>query len=94
MPGVGLQAATSDNTRAVIVPIYNAAQGITSELQSLWADKTPTKAHELLSKPDVTVTNQSDKEAQLPKILKMNDEVKGVMEGAPADAVHITVQDV
>ena len=31
---------------------------------------------EILSKPDVTVTNQSDKDAQLPKLLKLNDFAK------------------
>ena len=35
--------------------------------------------------------NQGDKDMQLPKILKLDDEVKSVIE---LDAVHITVQDV
>ena len=34
------------------------------------------QAHELLSKDDVTVTNQSDKDEQLPKILRLDERVR------------------
>ena len=91
----GLRAAPECRRRVTMVCIHNATTGDEDvKLRRMWEAVSPEQAHELLSKPDVTVTNQSDKEAQLPKILKMNDEVKGVMEGAPADAIHIMVQDV
>ena len=44
-------------------------------LLAMWSIKTPEQAHALLSMPDVTVTNQSDKDEQLPKVLKFNDDV-------------------
>ena len=37
---------------------------------------TAQEAHDRLEKPDVTVTNQSDKRSQLPKILNLNTQVK------------------
>ena len=48
-------------------------------LLSMWANKTPQQAHTLLSKADVTVTNQSDKDQQLEKILALNEEVGAAM---------------
>lgn len=38
----------------------------------MWANKTPQEAHEVLKKNDVTVTNKSDKESQLEKIMELN----------------------
>ena len=38
----------------------------------MWATKTTGEAHEILAQPDVTVTNQSDKLAQLPKLLRLD----------------------
>ena len=40
---------------------------------------TAQKAYETLSSPDVTVTNAKDKEMQLPKILKLDENVKEAM---------------
>ena len=37
---------------------------------------TPQMAYELLKEPDVTVTNMSDKEMQLEKLLSLDEEVK------------------
>ena len=45
----------------------------------MWADKTPEEAYGILKQPDVTVTNQSDKDAQLPKIHMLAEEVRQVM---------------
>ena len=39
------------------------------------AGKTPAEAHEVLARPDVLVTNQSDKTLQLGKIEKLNEMV-------------------
>ena len=44
-----------------------------------WGTKTATEAHAVLKQPDVKVTNQSDKDVQLPKLLKLNDFAKSVM---------------
>ena len=62
--------------------IYNAAESedqadsFKQILRTQWADKTPQQAQAFLKKPDVTVTNQSDKEGQLGKILELDDKVK------------------
>ena len=39
----------------------------------MWASKTAREAHDVLVKPDVKVTNQSDKDVQLPKLLNLDD---------------------
>ena len=44
----------------------------------MWAEKSYLEAYEVLSDADVTVTNESDKEMQLPKILSINKLVKDV----------------
>jgi len=76
MPSGLKPAVGTKNERHHIRCIQNAAEQ--AELQVLsWADKTPDAAHAFLSKPDVTVTNQSDKEGQLPKIKELNATVQG-----------------
>ena len=42
----------------------------------MWATKTPVQAFELLSRPDVNVTNQSDKELQLRKLQQLHGSIK------------------
>jgi hypothetical protein len=62
----GLKSAVgTQSTRHHIVAIQNAAAQsdmFTKMLLDQWATKTPDEAFEFLSKPDVTVTNKSDKE--------------------------------
>ena len=68
----GLKSAIgTQNTRHHIVAIQNAVEQAELHEEMLirsWAEKTPEQAFEFLSKPDVTVTNQSDKEGQLLKL--------------------------
>lgn len=73
----GLRPATDEErrSRTEIVPIYNTNSNMVDGLLAMWSIKTPEQAHALLSMPDVTVTNQSDKDEQLPKVLKFNDDV-------------------
>ena len=57
-------------------------------------EDAPEEAHEILKEPDVTVTNQSDKEVNLDKLLKLNDEVRNVLtkqgqQGMCSDAFSI-----
>jgi hypothetical protein len=61
----GLKSAIGNthNERQHIVAIQNAAaqsDTFTKMLIDQWATKSPQQAFEFLSKPDVTVTNQSD----------------------------------
>ena len=50
----------------------------------MWANKSAHEAHAILVKPDVRVTNQSDKDVQLPKLLALNEFAKKVVAGAGA----------
>ena len=79
----GLKSAVgTPNARHHIIPIQNAAAQadmFRKMLVDQWANTTPLEAFEFLSKPDVTVTNQSDKDMQLPKILKFDGWVKELL---------------
>jgi hypothetical protein len=84
----GLKSAVGTrNTRHHIVAIQNAAaqsELYTKALVDNWAEKTPEQAFEFLSKPDVTVTNQSDKDGQLPKIKSLGETVQGAFKAIGA----------
>ena len=59
--------------------IQNAVEQADQHAQTLkndWANKTPDDAHAILSKPDISVTNQKDKDGQLPKIKALNTTVQ------------------
>ena len=45
---------------------------------------TPLEAMDVLGSPDVTVTNQSDKEGQLPKIKALDAPVRDAFEAVDA----------
>ena len=72
----GLRPATEAQRRCEIRCIYTATQNMAEALTAIWATKTPAEAFATLAKPDVTVTNESDKEQQLPKILTFDDRVR------------------
>ena len=74
----GLKSAVGSNAvRHTIRCIYNAVQGIDDlRLIEMWATKTPLEAFTVLSRPDVSVTNQSDKDSQLPKIHEIDSQVQ------------------
>eukprot|EP00900_Chrysochromulina_parva_P027868 jgi/Chrpa1/9715/Chrysochromulina_OHIO_Genome00015480-RA len=84
----GLKSAVgSKNARYHIVCIQNAAaqaQLYTKALTDQWANKTPQQAFDILSKPDVTVTNESDKHSQLPKIKALNKIVQDAFQAVDA----------
>ena len=65
--------------RCTVVPIYNANSIMASYLQAMWAEKTPQEAHAILSQEDVTVTSMKDKVDQLPKILKLHEDIRDVL---------------
>ena len=66
----GLAPASAEARRCTIVPIYNANDYIKDALVDtcMWSSKTPAEAYDILARPDVMVTNMSDKDAQLPRI--------------------------
>ena len=72
----GLATASEENQQYAIVPLNNANEKVSETLIDTWAEKSAQEAHDILAQPDVLVTNQSDKERQLPKILKLNETIK------------------
>ena len=75
----GLRSANEAERRCTIELVHGANEELGQSLLSTWANKTPEEAHEHLSKPDVLVTNESDKEKQLPKILALNQTVRACL---------------
>ena len=72
----GLRPAGEDERRWTIVPIYGASEIFARGLEDMWAKRTPAQAFEVLSQPDVTVTNASDKVVQLEKLIKLDTRVR------------------
>merc|ERR1711879_1036186 len=68
----GLECAPASERRCHISCIHNAAPEIGTALISMWAEKLPDEAFAILSKPDVLVTNQKDKEVQLKQIYEVD----------------------
>ena len=90
-PGGLKPAIGTQNVRHHIVCIQNAAAQAQTHIKLLtdqWADKTPQEAFEFLKKPDVTVTNMSDKEGQLPKIKMLNATVQAAFKAVDAQLQH------
>lgn len=73
LPGHGAE-------RCDILPVLNASSILAMALQTLWENKKPEEAYEVLRQDDVKVTNQSDKLIQLPKVRELSDEVRSTWE--------------
>ena len=67
----GVQNGTAG--RCKITCLHNASESLKSTLIDMWSSKTPEEAHSTLSRPDVTVTNQKDKDLMLPTVLSINE---------------------
>ena len=76
----GLRPARPEERRCTVVPIKGANSSMAEGLRLMWSERTPQEAYDLLKESDVTVTNQSDKEMQLPKLLKLDAMVRACME--------------
>ena len=79
----GLEPAPEDARRCEIIPIHNANETTKRQLIEMWAERTPEEAKDVLARPDVQVTNQSDKDTQLGKLDRLNNDVKKAMGPAP-----------
>ena len=75
----GLVSAPWDEKRCTIRCLYNAPAAMAQQLVDMWGAMTAEGAYTILSQPDVVVTNQSDKDAQLPKIRKLDQQVRDCM---------------
>ena len=78
----GLRRARGVEKRETFVPIYNGTETAVRLLEEQWEGKSPLEAKAILAKPDVTVTNQSDKELQLVKLEELDGLVKRLNKGA------------
>lgn len=67
----GLQPARGAKQRYKMMTMQNANEETLNTLSTLWQNKTPGQAVSVLKKPDVSVTNTSDKEVQLEKLVKL-----------------------
>ena len=71
----GLRPAEFSRRRCEFVCIHNATAGTEdTKLVDMWRQRTPNEARRVLSAPDVTVTNLSDKTTQLEKIGSLGQE--------------------
>ena len=69
----GLESAPAADQRYTVTCIHNAPAAFENGLFDMWSQRTPKEAHAILMKPDVEVTNQSDKIVQLEKLEKLNE---------------------
>lgn len=58
--------------RTTVVLVYGAPEGLEEALEDEWCTATPNDAYEKLSSPDIIVSNQKDKEDQLPLIEELD----------------------
>ena len=72
----GLRPAIGTERRCEVVCVHNAEDSLRDVLFGMWATKSLQEAHQKLGKPDITVTNMSDKQTQLVKLLTLNEQIK------------------
>jgi len=72
----GLASAQEQDLRASIVCVHGAPDKLIATLRQEWAAVDARTAHVKLASSDVIVTNESDKQTQLPKILLLDDAVR------------------
>ena len=86
----GLASAPVDQRRLIVRCIHNAKQETMENMViEMWAGKSPAEALEVLVKPDVVVTNQSDKDMQLTKLKLLNEfAIRAFSEYGGAPVVH------
>ena len=76
----GLDSTSEEERRDTIICIHNANPKYDPpKLRDMWGDKTAEQAYAILEKPDVKVTNQKDKNIQLPKLKKLNEFAKSAV---------------
>jgi vacuolar protein 8 len=75
----GLVPATPERRRCDIVPIHDASSVTVSELEALVVGKSLDAIYEMLKSPGIRVTNQTDKDTQLAKLLGLDSQVGQVV---------------
>lgn len=72
----GLVSATGSDTRYNITCLPGTPPSFATDLYDMWSRSTPSEAQVKLRSPAVRVTNASDKDVQLEKILKLDELVR------------------
>lgn len=62
--------------RYTIMLVLGANQDMARALENKWRALDTREAHEALAKDDIEVTNKSDKDEQLDKLLKLDNEIR------------------
>ena len=83
-----LRSSSEGNRRCLIECIHNANEYTKLGLIDMWSNKTPDEAYHILKRDDVSVTNQKDKEEQLPKIQTFKESVQQTWQAASKDRGH------
>ena len=68
----GLSSTDTHTQRCTVVCIHNAPEDFSTTIVRMWGHKSVLEAVEILKRPDVRVTNLSDKEVQLEKLLMLD----------------------
>jgi len=72
----GLVPAAPEEQRWAVKPLHDTNSNFIAALEETWHHRTAEQAYERLAKPDVAVTNRSDKEVQLTVLCGMNEKVR------------------
>ena len=78
----GLVSAPTDAQRYTLVCVHGAPAALQASLFEEWSTCVAAEAYYKLSQPDVSVTNKSDKDVQLPKVLELDRKVRD-LDGLP-----------
>ena len=76
----GLKPTSPALRRCTAVPTLNATEQDAQRVLEMWAERTPQEVRDVLSLPDVTVTNQRDKTVQLDKVLALDEAIRTAMD--------------
>ena len=74
----GLVSADESSRRCIIECVHGAPVKLKGALTEEWSQVTAETAHRKLSASDVSVTNASDKEGQLPKIFILDNKIRQI----------------
>lgn len=86
MPSVrGLTNAPNENRWTAEVPYStDSTAQMKAALKAEWLVCSVERAHEKLSSQDIDVTNKTDKEIMLPKLLALDEQVRNMMRKRPS----------
>lgn len=63
-------------SRCLTHPVHNADYAMVTQLLMLWDGKSAADARAVLARPDITVTNQKDKDIHLDKLITLHEDTR------------------